>query len=185
MENKKICIAIDTKDKKNNIIRTVNAIKRQTSYENIMMVILYDCRKNDEFTEVDETISAEIDDIVSNNEVVNNINELKQILEANDIENVLFVNEEIILAPNAVEQIMMTDVESDEQLVLNHLKLDTGGNYVADEKIQVSPYCKLYSLHDLFEIVDDDELCVCKNWQLKYSFAGKTARMIDAYAYWC
>jgi len=183
MENKKICIAIDTKDKKNNIIRTVNAIKRQTSYENIMMVILYDCRKNDEFTEVDETISAEIDDIVSNNEVVNNINELKQILEANDIENVLFVNEEIILAPNAVEQIMMTDVESDEQLVLNHLKLDTGGNYVADEKIQVSPYCKLYSLHDLFEIVDDDELCVCKNWQLKYSFAGKTARMIDAYAY--
>ena len=35
MENKKICIAIDTKDKKNNIIRTVNAIKRQTSYENI------------------------------------------------------------------------------------------------------------------------------------------------------
>ena len=45
MENKKICIAIDTKDKKNNIIRTVNAIKRQTSYENIMMVILYDCRK--------------------------------------------------------------------------------------------------------------------------------------------
>lgn len=37
----------------------------QTSYENIMMVILYDCRKNDEFTEVDETISAEIDDIVS------------------------------------------------------------------------------------------------------------------------
>ena len=65
MENKKICIAIDTKDKKNNIIRTVNAIKRQTSYENIMMVILYDCRKNDEFTEVDETISAEIDDIVS------------------------------------------------------------------------------------------------------------------------
>ena len=83
MENKKICIAIDTKDKKNNIIRTVNAIKRQTSYENIMMVILYDCRKNDEFTEVDETISAEIDDIVSNNEVVNNINELKQILEAN------------------------------------------------------------------------------------------------------
>ena len=154
MENKKICIAIDTKDKKNNIIRTVNAIKRQTSYENIMMVILYDCRKNDEFTEVDETISAEIDDIVSNNEVVNNINELKQILEANDIENVLFVNEEIILAPNAVEQIMMTDVESDEQLVLNHLKLDTGGNYVADEKIQVSPYCKLYSLHDLFEIVE-------------------------------
>ncbi len=45
-----------------------------------MMVILYDCRKNDEFTEVDETISAEIDDIVSNNEVVNNINELKAII---------------------------------------------------------------------------------------------------------
>lgn len=105
MENKKICIAIDTKDKKNNIIRTVNAIKRQTSYENIMMVILYDCRKNDEFTEVDETISAEIDDIVSNNEVVNNINELKQILEANDIENVLFVNEEIILAPKQLSKL--------------------------------------------------------------------------------
>lgn len=183
MKNKKICIVIDTKDKKNNIIRTVNAIKRQTAYGNIMMVIMYDCRKNDEPTEVDETISAEIDDIFSNNEVVNNINELKQTLEANDIENVLFVNQEIILAPNAVEQIMMTDVESDEQLVLNHLKLDTKGNYVADEKIQVSPYCKLYSLHDLFEIVDDDELCVCKNWQLKYSLVGKTQKMVDAYAY--
>lgn len=183
MENKKICIAIDTKDKKNNIIRTVNAIKRQTACENIMMVILYDCRKNDESTEVDENISAEIDDIFSNNEVVNNINELKQTLEANDIENVLFVNQEIILAPNAVEQILMTDVESDEQLVLNHLKLDTKGNCVADEKIQVSPYCKLYSLHDLFEIVDDDELCVCKNWQLKYFLVGKTQKMVDAYAY--
>ncbi len=183
MENKKICIAIDTKNKKKNIIRIVNSIKRQTSYEDILTVILYDCDKDDGFIEVDETISEEIDDIVSNNEVANDIHDLKQILEANDIENVLFVNEEIILAPNVVEQIMKTDVESDEQLVLNHLKLDAKGNYVADKKIQVSPYCKLYSLHDLFEIVDDDELCVCKNWQLKYSLVGKTQKMVDAYAY--
>lgn len=183
MENKKICIVIDTKNNKNNIIRTVNSIKRQTSYEDILMVILYNHEKDIELIEADENISEEIDDIFSNNEVVNNINELKQILEANDIENVLFVNQEIILAPNAVEQIMMTDVESDEQLVLNHLKLDAKGNYVSDEEIQVSPYCKLYSLHDLFEIVDDDELCVCKNWQLKYSLVGKTQKMVDAYAY--
>ena len=183
MENKKICIVIDTKDNKNNIIRTVNSIKRQTSYDDILMVILYDCDKEAEIIEVDETISAEIDDIFSKNEVVSDVNELMQILETNDIENVLFVNEEIILAPNAVEQMLAEDTEQDEQLVLNHLKLDAKGNYVADKKIEVSPYCKLYSSHDLFEIVDDDELCVCKNWQLKYSLAGKIQKMVDAYAY--
>lgn len=183
MENSKICIVIDTKNKKRNIIRIVNSIKRQTSYEDILTVILYDCDKDDELMEVDETISEEIDDIFSNNEVANDINDLKQILEANDIENVLFVNEEIILAPNVVEQIMKTDVGTDEQLVLNHLKLDAKGNYSADKKIQVSPYCKLYSLHELFDIVDDDEFCVCKNWQLKYSLVDKTQKMVDAYAY--
>lgn len=183
MKNKKICIVIDTKNKKNNIIRTVNCIKRQKSYENILMVILYDYDKDNEPVEVDETISTEIDDIFLNNEIVNDVNELKQILEANDIDNVLFVNEEIILAPNAVEQIMVTDAESDEQLILNHFKLDDKGNYVADEKIQISPYCKLYSSHDLFEIVDDDQSDVCKNWQLKYSLVGKTQKMVDAYAY--
>ena len=183
MENKKICIVIDTENKKNNIIRTVNSIKRQSSYDDILMVILYDCRKDDEPIEEDENVSEEIDDIFSNNKIANDINELKQLLETNGIDYVVFVNEEIILAPNAIEQMLMADMEPDEQIVLNHLKLDEKGNYVADDKIQVSPYCKLYLSHDLFEIVNDDDSGICKNWQLKYSLAGKTLKMVDAYVY--
>lgn len=183
MENKKICIAIDTKNKRNNIIRTVNSIKRQTSYDDILMVILYDEDKDNEPIEVDENISVEIDDILKNSEVVNNINELKKILEVNDVKKVLFVNEEIILAPNVVEQILMSDVVLEEQLVLNHLSLDSKENYVADERIKISPYCKLYSTEDLFEIIGEDESSICKNWQLKYLLTGKTMMMVEAYAY--
>ena len=181
MENKKISVAIDTRNEKKNIIRAVNSIKRQVSYDDILMVLLYDENKDQDVFDINEEVSAEISEIFADIDTVKNLVELRKLLEEQRVEKLIFVNTEIVLAPNAITVLLAEN--SEEQLVLNHVVSDTKGNYVEDKKVRFSPYCKLYVADDLFGIDEASEISLSQNLQLRYSLIGKEIKTVDAYAY--
>lgn len=185
MENKKICVAIDTRNDKRNIIRTVNSIKRQTAYESVLMVVLYDEGSSiSDISSMDEAILSETEQLLNKIDIVENLKELKTLLEEKHVDKLMFVNTEIVMAPNAIEQLLSDD--SNEQLILNHLVVDSKGDYVRNEKTISSPYCKVFIANELFGMeMDGTSLCVSHNLQLRYSFLGKKLKTVNAYAYQC
>lgn len=182
MENKKICVVIDTQNSKNNIIRVLNSVKRQVAYDDVLIVILYDESKDTGVVQLDEIISAEINEIFTNYKQIKNLNDMKKLLEANSIKRILFINNEIILAPNAISELSNDDMDSEEQLILNHIILDDE-NYIQNEKIKFSPYCKLYLTDDLYKINEISEFNISQTLQLKYLLLGKELKTVNAYAY--
>lgn len=185
MKKKKIIVVIDTKNNRKNIIRTINCIQRQTAYEEIFPIIIYDASRNEKEdagieTNVVEEVDEEVNNILRKTTVVNDIRELGKIIKESKIEKLLFINTQIILAPNAIAALIGEN--TDDQLALNHLIADVNGDYKTNDRVMFSPYCKTYNTNELLTILAEESK-VGKCMQLKYILLGKTTKIVDAHAY--
>ena len=185
MEDKKIIVVIDTKNDRKNIIRTVNCIRRQTAYEDIFPIMIYDeSMELEEDTDVQINVEKEINDEISetlkNITVVREIGELKKIIKKSNIPKLLFINTQIILAPNAIKSFI--GEQTDELLALTHLIADSNGEYKTNNKVMFSPYCKLYNTDELLDLLDKENK-IDKSLQLQYMLNKMTTKIVDAYSY--
>lgn len=185
MKEKKIIVVIDTNNNRKNVIRTINCIQRQTTYEEIFPIIIYDVSRDEEEgagieTNVVEEVDEEVNNILRKITVVNDIRELGKIIKESKIEKLLFINTQITLAPNAIATLISEN--TDDQLALKHLIADVNGEYKTNDRELFSPYCKMYNTNELLAVIDEESK-VDKCMQLKYILLGKTTRIVDAYAY--
>lgn len=185
MEEKKIIVVIDTKNDIKNIIRTMNCIRRQTAYEYILPVILYDESMNvEENIEKETSFSKEIDneisDILRKTTVAADLEDLKKIIKDINIKETFFINTQIVLEPNAIETLI--NEKTDEQCILKYMIADLNGAYRTNNLVSFSPYCKIYNSRELLNLFNEGNK-IDKVLQLKYMLNKRSSRLVDAYSY--